>query len=696
MRKKVFAVLVIVGLLAALLPMPVGAQKAAKERGPLLPIAVDGTQRIKAMPVPAQPSPEEGAAIAAMGDTTESQCFGDDSTLTINIPSFDPEHPGDEDVVFWKESVGGSATLWVAWDFLTTDYGRTDVITCDQLAYLQGQMDGIVDTDVYYFGAYDQRPAGNPNIDVMIYNIVDESYLDPEFPFYIAGFFWSSINNLFSRNMIFIDSYDWENRLGPDAARPYLYEGVVAHELEHLIHNDHDANEDSWVDEGLADLAEYLNGFGHPDSHVVYYLAFHRTSLTVWGGGLEDYGAAYLFQLYLLENFGARDAGGAWLPDWTLNLVEQDLNGIEGVEAQTEDIFGNLFHDWILANYLDDTTLTGGGGYPLGYGEINFPFGGWSIQRSITDIYGSDNQGNLPISRYYGGYVSGTVQWPLGEVAPYGPMYLTYKGFEPLMNIYLRADNETGVAAHFGSWEVFSGGGNMLTDRMLTLLNPVSLASGGTLSFWTWYDLEEEWDYGFVEVSTDNGGTWAKIPGSITRHSVNPNHSTAWKNALGDATSSDVVITGNSGGWVPATFSLPAGDVLVRFSYYTDEAVNGAGWYIDALSIDGFSDGFEGGPGAWNLDGWLRTSGLVTNKWGLSYINPRYERGRLTSLVIGDTPVAVGDINNDSIPDQGVRTSLDTSRLNRDVVTLILYNQPPEGTPFNSGYRLFVEKGSAR
>jgi immune inhibitor A len=126
--------------------------------------------------------------------------------------------------------------------------------------------------------------------------------------------------------MVFVDSYNWEDRLGPDVARPYDYEATVAHELEHLIHNDHDANEVSWVDEGMADLAEYLNGFGQPDSHVVYYMAYHRTPLTVWGGGLEDYGASYLFQLYLLENFGTSGCTSSlcptgWDNTWTTYLA---------------------------------------------------------------------------------------------------------------------------------------------------------------------------------------------------------------------------------------------------------------------------------------------------------------------------------------------------------------------------------------
>ena len=325
-------------------------------------------------------------------------------------------------MVFWKESVGSSATLWVAWDYLVTHYGRQDAISCDQLAYLQGTMDSIVDTDVYYFGDYEERPDGNTNIDVMIYNIVDESFFDQTFPFYIAGFFWASINETFDRNMIFVDSLDWNNRLGPNDSpwrgsdsslwREYLYEGTVAHELQHLIHNDHDSDEDSWIDEGMADLAEYLNGYGHPDGHVVYYLAFHRDSLTIWGGNLEDYGAAYLFQLYLLENYGTKDGTSftGWNNTWTRTEMDEQGNSITGVQNATGANFSDLYDSWIVANYLDDPAQTGAGGFPIGYDEIdlapyNSPsYGAWSIERGITDIYNGDHHGNLPVNRYYGGY----------------------------------------------------------------------------------------------------------------------------------------------------------------------------------------------------------------------------------------------------------------------------------------------------
>ena len=694
MKRTVFSAFVICVLLLGMLPATAGAAGSPKS-SVSLPIAVDIDPRLKDMPAPAQKHLAAEAASTAGQATQAVPCFGSGETLTITIPSFDPANPGMQDVVFYKETAegeGGMATLWVAWDFLNTAYGRQDTISCDQLATLQASMDKIVATDVKYFGAYKERPAGNPNIDVMIYNIVDESYFDPAYPFYIAGFFWSSLNEFFDRNMIFVDSYDWANRLGPGVLHPYLYEGTVAHELEHLIHSDHDPDEDSWVDEGLADLAEYLNGFGHPDSHVVYYLAYHRTPLTTWGGGLESYGASYLFQLYLLENYGTKDADGSWNPTWTRKLVNEQANSIAGIETATGAHFNDLFDAWILANYLDKPDLPGPAGLPLGYKEISLtPFttpayGSWSIEQAVKDIYGGNHHGNLPVSRYYGGYVSGTVEYPIGALPPYAPAYGTFKGMQPAMNISLRADAQSGVAPAEGSYEMASGGGNLLKDRILVLNVPV----GGTLTFKTWFDIEEEWDYGFVEVSKDNGSTWTPIPGSITRTSTNPNLSTAWANSLvaGQA-STDAAITGSSGGWVDATFELPAdSNVLVRFAYYTDEATNGQGWYIDDVKATGgsFSDGFESGPGKWTLGGWSWTTGLFNNDWAAAYVVPTYKDGKFDHI-------SWGTLDQDLIQgkyeiEQG---TVNTGMLQNDQAMVVIANRPGE-MPFASGYRLLVSK----
>ena len=66
---------------------------------------------------------------------------------------------------------------------------------------------------------------------------------------YIAGFFSSQLNDLFDRNVMTIDAFDWLHRTGANPpnepvpgnnctsapARPFLYEGVFAHEYQHLL-----------------------------------------------------------------------------------------------------------------------------------------------------------------------------------------------------------------------------------------------------------------------------------------------------------------------------------------------------------------------------------------------------------------------------------------------------------------------------
>ena len=64
-------------------------------------------------------------------------------------------------------------------------------------------------------------------------------------------------------NIIVVDTSTGTRSVGDERTPTDLttYEGVVAHELEHLLHNYSDPGELSWVDEGLADFAIFLNGY---------------------------------------------------------------------------------------------------------------------------------------------------------------------------------------------------------------------------------------------------------------------------------------------------------------------------------------------------------------------------------------------------------------------------------------------------
>ncbi len=133
---------------------------------------------------------------------------------------------------------------------------------------------------------------------------------------------------------------------------------------------------------------------------------------------------------------------------------------------------------------------------------------------------------------------------------------------------------KSGTKSYFGGFGANQNNG--VTTKFPTVVN-----SGDSLKFWIWYDTENNYDYGYVQVSSNGGQSWTNIAGNITTTN-NP-----FGQNLGNG------ITGSSGSaWVFAKFSLAAfagQDVLIRFKYITDGFVNNPGiWIDDVESIDAF------------------------------------------------------------------------------------------------------------
>jgi hypothetical protein len=134
----------------------------------------------------------------------------------------------------------------------------------------------------------------------------------------------------------------------------------------------------------------------------------------------------------------------------------------------------------------------------------------------------------------------------------------------------------TSARAAVGSYSFYSGRGDGL-NQTLAMTNIVPMWFNQTLTCRLWYDIEQNWDYAYLEGSTDQGATWITVPGNRTTN-YNPN-----------GTNRGNGITGVSGGWVAATFDLrnlfvsETGFILLRFSYITDSAVNNEGIYIDLV-----------------------------------------------------------------------------------------------------------------
>ena len=144
------------------------------------------------------------------------------------------------------------------------------------------------------------------------------------------------------------------------------YARVLAHELQHAVHWNADPSEDSWVNEGLSELAVTIAG--QPEYGQLVFQRSAPVSLIVWPAAIEDtgpnYGAASSFMHYLTEHYGGRAD--------LRPLLSQQADGIDGVNAFLEAgghgvRFEDVFRDWAVANLLDEDS----GRY--GHGRISIP-----------------------------------------------------------------------------------------------------------------------------------------------------------------------------------------------------------------------------------------------------------------------------------------------------------------------------------
>jgi choice-of-anchor B domain-containing protein len=121
----------------------------------------------------------------------------------------------------------------------------------------------------------------------------------------------------------------------------------------------------------------------------------------------------------------------------------------------------------------------------------------------------------------------------------------------------------------------------------VTLVTPPLDLTGGTspqLSFWTAWDIEQGWDGGVVEISTDGGTIWSRLtpiggyPGTITDGG----------NLCGIATGSGAFTGRGQFGFTQHQVDLGAYagmNVKLRWLYRTDTAQTGEGWFVDDIAL---------------------------------------------------------------------------------------------------------------
>jgi immune inhibitor A len=137
--------------------------------------------------------------------------------------------------------------------------------------------------------------------------------------------------------------------------------------------------------------------------------------------------------------------------------------------------------------------------------------------------------------------------------------------------------------------------GTARNDTNIWLTRNIDIPGGATglLSFAAYWDIEEDWDYGYVTI---NGTSIPDMDGVTTN--TNPNG-----NNLGNG------ITGTGEQTLNFDLSSYAGQTVeLGFRYKTDAAVTNFGWVIDDLTLDGtLIDDFETATEPGTFPGWTNT-----------------------------------------------------------------------------------------
>ncbi|GIW02576.1 immune inhibitor A domain-containing protein [Roseiflexus sp.] len=367
------------------------------------------------------------------------------------------------------------------------------------------------------------------------------------------------------------------------------YNATLAHEFQHMIHWHRQPRSPTWFNEGLSMLAEDLNGLGD-NGAALAYLRNPDTQLTTWAPGsgvTRHYGAAQLFMRYLYEQY----AGDSRPADWIDADAGNNVHVLANLAAyRRPDIvtFADLFADWAVANALNDPYVDDGR-----YAYRGIP------TRAAT-------------MRLEPGTTSATVrQFGVDYMGPLdGPLAIDFDGADTVQLV--------GALPAEGRFAWWSNRGDESVSTLTRHLDLRSV-SRATLTFRLWHELERDYDYAFVTVSTDGGTHWQTLPGITTRADDPQGHNMGY-GFTGVSGAPDVALGGVRGRWIDERIDLTpfvGQDVLLRFWVISDAAINGPGMLIDDIRVPeiGFADGAETDDGGWDAIGFVRTSGILPQRW---------------------------------------------------------------------------------
>jgi hypothetical protein len=463
----------------------------------------------------------------------------------------------------------------------------TSVDEAEMKALMDTFENSIYPTDREFFGSeWTPGVDGDPHIYVIYATSIGHN---------IAGYFNSSdsFNPLVKEYSNGHETYV----LGTSQALSdeYTY-GVLAHEFVHMIQFPTDRNDVSWISEGFAEVGVFLNGYNTGGADFLY-IQNPDLQLNTWADNSSPdfsahYGSSFLYLTYFLDRFG-KEATKALTsnPENDITSVDDTLADLNITDPQTGELItaDDVYMDWAIANFLQDESVGDGR-----YTYHNYPD---APQASATETISNCPQSTLTrdVHQYGVDYIA---------IQCAGDYTLSFTG--STVTGLLPAD------PYSGDYAFWSNRGDE-SDMTLTREFDFTGVSGPIeLSFRTWYDIEEDWDYVYVEVSED-GKAWQIINTPSGTDTDPSGNSYGWG------------YTGATNNWKEEKVDLSqyAGKkISVRFEYITDAAVNGEGFMLDDVSVEaaGYQSDFEADAGGWVAEGFVRVQNVLPQTFRLALI----------------------------------------------------------------------------
>ncbi len=373
-----------------------------------------------------------------------------------------------------------------------------------------------------------------------------------------------------------------------NAIRPGVssFDATLAHEFQHMVHSARCPNQETWVDEGAAELASRVVGYRQNGAR--FFAARPDVQLNAWSVGRDElvrhYEASYLWWRYVVQRSGGVQA----LPD----ILGTCLKGEELFEHAlrqrgADETFDQLFADWAVANLLDDSSI-GDGRY--GYAD-----------EDVHVVVSGQMATGVPFG---------------GSVRQYAASYLEVPA--DAASVRFVGSPTVPVLPSMAAGDVvwWSNRADSL-DSTLTRAVDLRGVDRAAARFRVWYDLEEGYDFTYLVASRDGGQSWETLPGRLTHadESVGNGYGVGW--------------TGTSGGgsdpaWVNEEVDLTpfAGQqILLRFECLTDQGYSARGFALGAFEIPelGLAEP-DGQPDTWDPSGWVRVDAPLPQQWLLRLV----------------------------------------------------------------------------